>query len=177
MNYFAISDVVDAQKGRGGIKRYHILAKTDLAATVSANYFNRYTLRGAQLGDIITVICQDQIVNLEIIADPDATGFWITVPLAAGGSTDAQTADLVPMNPVLTTGPAAGLADVQSVLDALNNQVQNLTVNTAITNIVNQITTNPVLVSQIWGALVAGHMGWDGNKLCLDINNNGNPAA
>lgn len=173
-DYDAISDVVDTGRRRS-LKRYCIRVPTGTtqAQIETQGYFEKYDLRGWKAGDLVEVLSDFGILGYEITGE-DANDTVIISLLYfftnAAGLIDATE---VPMAPVLAVGPATGETDVQAAITALNTAVDALSVS----NIVASIVASPTLVSQIWGAILANHWSFDGTTLCMDYNNDGNPAA
>lgn len=172
--YDAISDVVDTGRRRG-LKRYCIRVPTGTTQVQieTVGFFQRYDLRGWLPGDLVEVLSDFGILGYEIYGENASNELLISLIYFFSNAAGLIDANEVAMAPVLAVGPAAGAADVQAAISALNTTLNALTIN----NIVTSIAANPLFVSQIWGAILANHWTFDGTTLCMDYNNNGNTMA
>lgn len=135
----AISDVTDAAHDTG-IRRYTIILNTGVTNAVDVGvpgFFNKYSFRGAKVGDLISVQDAAELCFYEITGQ-NIDGSWVvTAQYCLAASSDNQDASQVPMNPVLAAGAAAGAVNVQDAINALNAEGDDQTA--------DEVPMNPVV--------------------------------
>ena len=158
----------DAPRERGA-KRYDVY---DLTTTIAAmgvtGYFNKYDLRGANVGDFVWGTAADGVCLYEITGEDNTNGNKI-LTLRFSGAVETPITVGAGSNGVVLTAGGAGNGHT-----GLDVAVTPATLATALAADPAAVTA---LANAIWTSFIGTKFVWDGTKLDIDYNDNGNPTA